>query len=137
MNAHTGIGISLLRKEDRRFITGQGSYVADIKRPDMTMGVFLRSPHAHAVIKAIDIKAAAAMPGVVAIFTGADLQADQVGGLPCAWGVSNADGTPMKEPPRSAMAVDKVRCVGDAVAFVIAETVDQAREAADAIAIDY
>ena len=137
MNVHTGIGASILRKEDRRFITGKGNYVADIKRPDMAMGVFLRSPHAHALIKGIDIKAAAALPGVAAIFTGADLAADKIGGLPCAWGVSNADGTPMKEPPRSAMAVDKVRCVGDAVAFVIADTIEQAREAADAIEIDY
>src|SRR5260221_863897 len=103
----------------------------------MAMGVFLRSPHAHAIIKAIDIKAAATMPGVAAIYPGADLAADKIGGLPCAWGVSNADGTPMKEPPRSAMAVDKVRCVGDAVAFVIADTTEQAREAADAIEVDY
>src|SRR6266568_653655 len=130
MNVHTGIGASILRKEDRRFITGKGNYVADIKRPDMAMGVFLRSPHAHALIKSIDTKAAAALPGVAAIYVGADLAADKIGGLPCAWGVSNADGTPMKEPPRSAMAVDKVRCVGDAVAFVIADTVEQAREAA-------
>ena len=135
MNVHTGIGASVLRKEDRRFITGKGNYVADIKRPDMAMGVFLRSPHAHALIKSIDITAAAALPGVAAIYTGADLAADKVGGLPCAWhGVSNADGTPMKEPPRSAMAVDKVRCVGDAVAFrVIADTVEQARQVAEAI----
>ena len=107
MNVHTGIGASILRKEDRRFITGKGNYVADIKRPDMAMGVFLRSPHAHAVIKSIDTKAAAALPGVAAIYTGADLAADRIGGLPCAWGVSNADGTPMKEPPRSAMAVER------------------------------
>jgi aerobic carbon-monoxide dehydrogenase large subunit len=137
MNVHTGIGASILRKEDRRFITGKGNYVADIKRPDMAMGVFLRSPHAHALIESIDIKAAAALPGVAAIYTGADLAADKIGGLPCAWGVSNADGTPMKEPPRSAMAVDKVRCVGDAVAFVIADTVEQAREAAEAIEVEY
>ena len=93
MNAHTGIGASILRKEDRRFITGKGNYVADIKRPNMTAGVFLRSPHAHAIIKSIDTRAAAALPGVVAIFTGANLAADKVGGLPCAWGVSNADGS--------------------------------------------
>src|SRR6266516_3533074 len=78
MNVHTGIGASILRKEDRRFITGKGNYVADIKRPDMSMGVFLRSPHAHAVIKSIDTKAAAALPGVAAIYTGADLAADKI-----------------------------------------------------------
>ena len=90
-------------------LPASGNYVADIKRPDMAMGVFLRSPHAHALIKGIDIRLRPTLPGVAAIFTGADLAADKVGGLPCAWGVSNADGTPMKEPPRSAMAVDKVR----------------------------
>ena len=137
MNAHTGIGASLLRKEDRRFITGKGNYVADIERPGMAWGIFLRSPHAHAIIKGIDIKAAAAMPGVAAIYTGFDLAADKVGGLPCAWGVANADGTPMKEPPRSALVTDKARCVGDAIAFVMAESVEQARAAADAIVVDY
>ena len=137
MNEHTGIGASLLRKEDRRFITGKGNYVADIKRPGMARGIFLRSPHAHAIIKGIDTKAAAAMPGVAAIYTGFDLAADKVGGLPCAWGVSNADGTPMKEPPRAALVIDKVRCVGDAIAFVVADSVEQARAAADAIVVDY
>jgi carbon-monoxide dehydrogenase large subunit len=137
MNAHTGIGASLLRKEDRRFITGKGNYVADIKRPSMARGIFLRSPHAHAMIKGIDTNAAAAMPGVAAIYTGFDLAADKVGGLPCAWGVSNADGTPMKEPPRAALVTDKVRCVGDAIAFVVADSVEQARAAADAIVVDY
>jgi carbon-monoxide dehydrogenase large subunit len=137
MKAHTGIGASLLRKEDRRFITGKGNYVADIKRPGMARGVFLRSPHAHAIIKGIDTKEAAAMPGVSAIYTGFDLAADKVGGLPCAWGVSNADGTPMKEPPRSSLVTDKARCVGDAIAFVVADSVEQARAAADAIVVDY
>ena len=137
MNAHTGIGASILRKEDRRFITGKGNYVADIRRPGMLRGVFLRSPHAHAKIRSIDTSAAAALKGVAAIYTGADLAADSVGGLPCAWGVSNADGTPMKEPPRSALAVDKVRCVGDAVAFIVAETLEQALVAAEAVVVDY
>src|SRR5258708_244765 len=137
MDVHTSNGASIPCKEDRPVINRKGNYVADIKRPDMAMGVFLRSPHAHALIESIDIKAAAALPGVAAIYIGADLAADKIGGLPCAWGVSNADGTPMKEPPRSAMAVDKVRCVGDAVAFVIADTVEQAREAADAIEVEY
>ena len=104
MNVRYGIGASILRKEDRRFLTGKGNYVADIKRPDMTMGVFLRSPHAHALIKGIDTRRRAALPGVAAIFTGADLAADKIGGLPCGWGISNADGTPMKEPPRPALA---------------------------------
>ncbi len=133
----TGIGASILRKEDKRFITGKGNYVADIKRPDMTAGVFLRSPHAHAVLKSIDISAASGMPGVVAIFTGADLVADNVGGIPCGWGITSKDGKPMKEPPHPALAVGKVRCVGDAVAFVVAETLEEARAALEAIDVDY
>jgi len=137
MNAHTGIGASLLRKEDRRFITGKGNYVADIKRPGHGDGRV--SPFA---ARACDHQGHRHQGGCrdarrCRDLTGADLAADKVGGLPCAWGVSNADGTPMKEPPRSAMAVDKARCVGDAVAFVVADTLEQAREAAEAIEIDY
>ncbi len=133
----TGIGASILRKEDKRFLTGKGNYVADLKLRNMAHGVFLRSHHAHAAIAAIDSAAALAMPGVVAIFTGEDLAADGVGGVPCAWGVNNADGTPMKEPPRSALALGKVRCVGDAVALVVAETLEEARAATEAIEVDY
>ena len=101
------------------------------------MGVFLRSPHAHAVIKGIDTKAAAlAMPGVVAVFTGEDLR--PTARRPALrLGRSRADGTPMKEPPHPALAQGKVRYVGDAVAFVIADTLEQAREAAEAIEVDY
>src|SRR5215831_4113810 len=81
--------------------------------------------------------AARAMPGVLAVFTGADLKADGVNGLPCGWGIKGKDGQPMKEPPHPAMAQDKVRYVGDAVAFVVAESVQQARNAAEALAVDY
>ena len=137
MGNPTGIGVSLLRKEDKRFITGHGNYVADIKRPDMLMGAFLRSPHAHALIKSIDTEAALALPGVVAVLTGEDLKADGVGGLPCAWPVTGKDGTATKEPAHPALAQGKVRCVGDAVAFVIAETLEQARAAAEAVVVDY
>ena len=137
MGNPTGIGVSLLRKEDMRFITGHGNYVADIKRPDMLMGAFLRSPHAHAVIKSIDTNAALASPGVVAVFTGEDLKADGVGGLPCAWPVIGKGGMASKEPLHPALAQGKVRCVGDAVAFVIAETIEQARAGAEAVVVDY
>src|SRR6266446_2798813 len=137
MSEVIGIGAAPRRKEDLRFLTGRGNYVADIQRPAMVAGVFARSPHAHAEIKSIDTGAARAMPGVLAVFTGADLKADGVNGLPCVWGIKGKDGQPMKEPPHPAMAQDKVRYVGDAVAFVVAENVQQARNAAEAVAVDY
>jgi carbon-monoxide dehydrogenase large subunit len=87
-----GIGAAPCRKEDLRFLTGRGNYVADIERPGMVFGVFVRSPHAHARIKSIDPGAALAMPGVLAVFTGADLKADGVNGLPCGWGIKGKDG---------------------------------------------
>lgn len=132
-----GIGEAPLRKEDLRFLTGRGNYVADIKRPGLTNGVFVRSPHAHAIIKSIDVKAAQAMPGVVAVYTGEDLKAANVNGLPCGWGITGKNGKPMKEPPHPALAQGKVRYVGDAVAFVVAETLQQAHDAAAAVAVDY
>ena len=137
MSGETGVGAAILRKEDKRFLTGKGNYVADLKLRNMAHGVFLRSHHAHAVIKGIDTAAALAMPGVVAIFTGTDLAADSVGGIPCGWGITNVDGTPMKEPAHPALALGKVRCVGDAVAFVVAETLEEARAAAEAVEVDY
>ncbi|MBN9509616.1 MAG: xanthine dehydrogenase family protein molybdopterin-binding subunit [Alphaproteobacteria bacterium] len=133
----TGIGAAILRKEDRRFITGRGNYVADLKRPGMTMGVFVRSPHAHAMVRGVDATAALAMPGVLAVLTGADLAADGVGGLPVGWGITGKDGLPMKEPPHPALADGKVRYVGDAVAFVVAETLELARQAAESVVVDY
>ena len=132
-----GIGAAPRRKEDLRFLTGRGNYVADIKRPDMVAGVFVRSPHAHAVITSIDATDALAMPGVLAVVTGADLKAAGVGGLPCGWGITGKDGLPMKEPPHPALAQGKVRHVGDPVAFVVAETREQAASAAEAIAVGY
>ena len=137
MSEVIGIGAAPRRKEDLRFLTGRGNYVADIQRPAMVAGVFVRSPHAHAEIKSIDTGAARAMPGVLALFTGADLKTDGVNGLPCGWGIKGKDGQPMKEPPHPAMAQDKVRYVGDAVACVVAENVQQARNAAEAVAVDY
>jgi len=132
-----GIGASILRKEDRRFLTGRGTYVADIKRPDMAFGVFVRSPHAHARIKAIELTAALAMPGVVAVLAGDDLKRDGIGAIPCGWCVTGKGGVPMKEPPHPALAQGKVRYVGDAVAFVIAETLADAYDAAAAVAVEY
>jgi len=102
MSEVIGIGAAPRRKEDLRFLTGRGNYVADIQRPGMVAGVFVRSPHAHARIKSIDARAALAMPGVLAVLTGADLKADRVNGLPCGWGIKGKDGQPMKEPPHPA-----------------------------------
>src|SRR6516164_7220852 len=131
------IGASILRKEDRRFLTGRGTYVADIERPGMTCGVFVRSPHAHARIRAIDSTAALALPGVFAVLTGEDIKRDGVGGIPCGWCVTGKGGVPMKEPPHPALAQGKVRHVGDPAAFVIADTLAAARDAAAAVAVNY
>jgi len=132
-----GIGAAPKRKEDLRFVTGRGNYVADIKRPNMLAGAFLRSPHAHARLKSIDLATARAMPGIRAIYTGDDLKADNVGGLPVGWGIHGKDGNPMKEPPHPPLAHGKVRYVGDAIAFVVADSVERARAAAELIEVDY
>ena len=131
------IGHALLRREDYRFLTGAGQYTDDVVLPGQTYGVFLRSPYAHARIKAIDSSKAAAAPGVVHIFTGADLAEAKVGGLPCGWLIHSKDGSPMKEPPHPVLAQGKVRHVGDQVALVVAETLLQAKDAAELIEVDY
>ena len=133
----TGIGSSVKRKEDHRFVTGKGKYVDDINRPGQAHAFFLRSPHAHAAIKSIDASAALEAPGVVAVFTGDDLAADKVGGLICGWMIHSKDGSPMKAGPHPALAQGKVRYVGDHVAVVIADTLAQARDAAEKIVVDY
>ena len=135
-NGH-GIGASVKRKEDFRFLTGRGTYTDDINRPHQTHAHIVRSPHARAQIKGIDATAARAAPGIVAVFVGADMQADGVGGLPCGWQIHSKDGSPMKEPPHPPIAVDRVSHVGDPVAVVVAETLEQAQAAGEAIAIDY
>ena len=133
----TGIGAAVRRKEDLRFITGKGNYTSDISRAGEVRAYFLRSQHAHATIKKVNISAAEKMPGVVAVLTGADLANDKIGGLICGWAISSKDGSPMKAGPHPAIAADKVRCVGDAVALVLAETLRQARDAAEKIEVDY
>jgi carbon-monoxide dehydrogenase large subunit len=133
----TGIGASVRRKEDHRFITGKGRYTDDINRPGQAHAYFLRSPHAHAKIKSLDVGEAKSKPGVVAILTGDDIAADKVGGLICGWMIHSKDGTPMKAGPHPALAQGKVRYVGDHVAVVIAETLGEAKDAAEAIRIDY
>jgi carbon-monoxide dehydrogenase large subunit len=133
----TGIGASVKRKEDIRFITGKGHYVDDINRPGQAYAYFVRSPHAHATIDKIDFAEASAAPGVVAIFTGEDIAEDKVGGLICGWMIHSKDGSPMKAGAHPALAQGKVRYVGDHVAVVIADTYAQAREAGEKIVVDY
>jgi aerobic carbon-monoxide dehydrogenase large subunit len=129
-----GIGAAVRRKEDFRFLTGKGTYTDDINRPGQLHAYLLRSPHAHAEISGIDTANAKAAPGIAAVFTGADLQ---VGGLPCGWLVTSKDGSPMIEPAHPLLAQGKVRHVGDPVAVVLAETLAQAKDAADLIDIGY
>ncbi|KAF0232014.1 MAG: molybdopterin binding aldehyde oxidase and xanthine [Beijerinckiaceae bacterium] len=135
--AGTGIGARVERKEDFRFITGKGNYTDDINREGQTHAYFLRSPHAHAVIKSVDTKKASGMPGVVGILTGADIEKDKVGGLICGWMINNKDGSPMRAGAHPALAQGKVRYVGDHVAVVIAETLAEAKDAAEAIKVTY
>src|SRR5947209_1047118 len=129
------IGRSLRRLEDSRFLTGQGRYVDDIDMPGQLHGIVLRSPHGHAAIDGIDSAAARAMPGVRGVFTAADLDADGIGPLPCIAQVATV--APMIVPPRRALARDRVRHVGDPVAFVVADTNEQARDAAELIEVTY
>ena len=132
-----GIGASVRRKEDFRFVTGKGQYTDDINRPGQAYIHFVRSPHAHARIKAIDAKAATGMPGVLAVLTGAQLAADKIGNLICGWMIHSKDGSPMKMSAHPALANGKVCHVGDPVAVVIAETLAQARDAAEKVKVEY
>src|SRR6201992_249743 len=132
-----GVGARVARKEDRRFITGKGRYVDDIKLVGMTHAHFVRSPHAHAKVKSIDASAAMKMPGVVAVLTGQQIVDDKVGNLICGWAITSKDGSPMKMGAWPAMAPETVRFVGQAVAVVIAETKNLAKDAAEAVVVEY
>src|SRR5437763_85557 len=136
-SAMSVIGTPVRRREDYRFLTGQGTYTDDINRPGQLHAYILRSPHANARIAGIDTSAAASAPGVVAAYTGKDMAADAIGGLPCGWQIHSKDGSPMVEPPHPPLVTDRVRHVGDQVAVVIAETLGQARDAAELIQFDY
>ena len=133
----TGIGAPVRRKEDFRFITGSGQYTDDISRPRELRAAFVRSPHAHARIKRVDGREAAGMPGVAAVLTGAELASDKVGNLICGWMIHSKDGSPMKMAPHPAIAAGKACYAGDPVAVVIAETLAQARDAAERVTVDY
>jgi len=132
-----GIGASVRRKEDHRFLSGNGNYTDDINRPSQLYAVIRRADRPHARLLGVDTTAAKAAPGVVAVYTGADMQADGIGGVPCGWQLHNKDGSPMAEPPHPVLATGKVRHVGDPVAVVIAATRQEAKNAAELLAIDY
>src|SRR3954470_21894052 len=131
------IGARVARKEDYRFLTGTGQYTDDVALAGQSHAAFVRSPHAHAVLKKINVENARKAPGVLAVYTGADLAAAKVAGLRCGWLITDMKGQPMKEPPYPPLAQGKVRHVGERVAVVIAESQAQARDAAELIEVDY
>ena len=132
-----GIGEAVKRKEDVRFLTGKGKYTDDMNRPGQTYVYFLRSPVAHATLNSINTDAASSAPGVVRVFTGQDIVDAGLGGVPCGWGMTDKHGEPQKEPPHPILANGKVRHVGDPIAAIVAESIDQARDAAELVEIDY
>jgi aerobic carbon-monoxide dehydrogenase large subunit len=132
-----GIGQPVRRFEDNRLVTGRGRYQDDITLPRQAYSVFLRSPHAHARIQSIDTEAALAAPGVLAVYTGEDYAADGLSMPKAMMPRKKADGSPMFAPQRPALVIDRVRYVGDPVAMVIAETLMQAKDAAELISVDY
>ena len=131
------IGESVLRKEDYRFLTGAGQYTDDITLTRMAHAVFVRSPHAHALVKSVDTRAAKSAPGVIGVLEGKDVANDKINGLPCGWLITSTDGQPMKEPPHPILALDKVRYVGDHGVMVVAETLEHAKNAAELVEVDY
>src|SRR5579871_675051 len=131
------IGQGVPRFEDPRLVKGEGHYVGDMVLPGMAFGCVLRSPHAHARIRGIDVARAKASPGVVAVLTGADWEASGFGDLPVPGGLKRRDGSPLYRPRFPALNKDRVRWVGDYVAFVVAETIHQAMDAAELIEVDY
>src|ERR1700758_3336657 len=132
--AKFGIGQPVTRTEDPKLVRGEGRYTDDVNLPGQAYAAIVRSTHAHGVIRNIDITAARAMEGVLAVYTGADLAG--YGTLKCIVPLNNRDGTPMKQPPRPALPTDKVRFVGDPIAFVVAETLLQAKDAAEAVEVE-
>ena len=132
-----GIGKSVPRKEDNRFITGKGRYTDDIKQVGQSHAYFVRSPHAHADVVSIDVEEALSAPGVIAVLTGADVTADGLGGLPCGWMIHSKDGSEMKQPHHPVLADNRVHYLGEPVAMVIADTALEAKNAAELVAVDW
>ena len=131
------VGSRVERKEDKKFLTGKGRYTADINIVNQTYACFVRSPHARAKINKVDITKASKAPGVVAVLTGDDLAQDKIGGMIAGWKIVSQDGKDMKVPPHPALAKDSVNYVGDHVAVVIAETLEQAKNAAELVSVSY
>ncbi len=132
-----GIGKSVPRKEDGRFITGKGRYTDDIKQVGQSHAYFVRSPHAHADVVSIDVEEAFSAPGVIAVLTGADVTADGLGGLPCGWMIHSKDGSEMKQPHHPVLADNRVHYLGEPVAMVIADTALEAKNAAELVVVDW
>ena len=132
-----GIGQAVTRFEDDRLLSGEGRYVDDVNLDKQSFAIFVRSPHAHAKILSVDVSTAKTMPGVLGVYTVNDLKAGGIGDIPCAAPASNKDGSSCVMPPRPALAQDKARHVGDAIAVVVAETREQATDAAETVLIDY
>ena len=140
--ARNAFGQPMRRKEDVRLLLGQGRFTADLLRPGMAHAAMIRSPHAHAVVTGIDAAAARAMPGVLAVLTGADYAADGLGGITPGGPLIRLPGTPgdqgfLFRPEHPALAQGRVRHVGETVALVVAETEAQARDAAEAVLVEY
>jgi len=131
------IGSKVERKEDKKFLTGKGRYTADINLAHQTYAYFVRSPHARAKITKIDISKALKAPGVVNIFTGDDIAKEKIGGLIAGWKIVSQDGKDMKVPNHPPLAKDSVNYVGDHIAVVIAETLEQAKNASDLVTVGY
>src|SRR5258707_5959282 len=131
-----GIGQPVPRQEDPTLLQGQGRYTDDLNLPNQAHAVMVRSQVAHGILKSIETTEAAKMPGVLGVWTGADLNEAGYGPLKTLIPVPNRDGSPMKTPTRRSLATDKVRFVGDPVAFVVAETLAQAKDAAEAVMLD-
>jgi aerobic carbon-monoxide dehydrogenase large subunit len=136
-NADTGIGAPLRRLEDRRFVTGKGDFVDDLALPNMALAYVVRSPHAHARIAGIDTGPACTAPGVLCVLTGRDVAAENIRGLPCPGFPVVPEGARFYRPSRPVLAADVVRHVGDGVALIVAQTLHQAKDAAELLAVDY
>src|SRR5436190_8494979 len=131
------IGQSVRRREDPRLLTGRGRYYDDLKLADQLYAAIVRSPHAHADIRGIDAGAALKLPGVHAVLTGEDYRADRLGTMPSMAPYKKRDGSPMHLPHRPAIAIGRALHVGYPVAVVVADTLDQAKDAAEQVAVDY
>ena len=131
------VGSRVERKEDKKLLTGRGKYTADVTFAHQTYAYFVRSPHARAQIKNVDTSKAEKASGVVAVLTGKDIANDKIGGLIAGWRIKSEDGSDMKVPAHPPLASESVNYVGDHVAVVIAESLDEARNAAELVKVDY